>query len=148
MIDSFRFENFWLNEFYNRPVYYDDTWFETNHVALCYAKSKDRSSFAKGVFSHCDNIHADINLHKFGLREDWDEIKYDVMKEITAMRFVLYPDLAEKLIQTKGQDLIDGNNVDEHYWGMCNGVGENNYGKILMDIRDALIKQSEGNNDD
>ena len=141
MIDSFRFENFWLNKYYNRPVYYKDIWFKSNHVAICYEMCKDRSDYVKKVFSYCDNVHANINLNKIGIREDWDTVKNEIVLKVTASRFFQNDDLKEKLLATEGKELIYSNNVDEHYWGVCNGVGKNTYGKILMEIRDYLKEE-------
>jgi predicted NAD-dependent protein-ADP-ribosyltransferase YbiA (DUF1768 family) len=35
-------------------------------------------------------------------------------------------------------ELIEGNWWGDTYWGVCNGVGENHLGKLLMKIRDYL----------
>jgi predicted NAD-dependent protein-ADP-ribosyltransferase YbiA (DUF1768 family) len=45
------------------------------------------------------------------------------------------PDLLALLLATCETELVDDNDWDVTYWGVCNGVGENNLGKLLMKIR-------------
>lgn len=47
------------------------------------------------------------------------------------------PELRDKLIATGDAQLIEGNTWNDTYWGVCNGVGENHLGKLLMQIRDS-----------
>ncbi len=35
-------------------------------------------------------------------------------------------------------ELIEGNHWNDTFWGICNGNGENNLGKILMKIRHEI----------
>ena len=42
------------------------------------------------------------------------------------------------LIQTGDSVLIEGNTWGDRVWGVCNGVGENRLGRILMKIRSEL----------
>ena len=51
------------------------------------------------------------------------------------------PELREKLLDTGDAELIEGNWWNDTTWGVCNGVGENRLGKLLMQIR-AEIKDS------
>jgi hypothetical protein len=39
------------------------------------------------------------------------------------------------LLATGDMELIEDNDWDDTYWGVCNGAGENNLGKLLMKIR-------------
>ena len=49
-----------------------------------------------------------------------------------------YPDLQEKLLATGDAYLEEGNYWNDTTWGVCNGVGENRLGKILMQVRDEI----------
>ena len=49
-----------------------------------------------------------------------------------------YPELREQLLSTGDQELVEGNWWRDFYWGVCNGVGDNNLGKLLMKIRDDI----------
>ena len=71
------------------------------------------------------------------LREDWDEVKLQVMTNLIWMKFQV-PGLRLKLLATGDVELIEGNYWGDTYWGVCRGKGENNLGKILMNVRKVL----------
>jgi len=48
------------------------------------------------------------------------------------------PQLAKQLLDTKDFELIEGNTWGDTFWGVCSGKGQNNLGKILMQIRNEL----------
>ncbi|NWN81082.1 NADAR family protein, partial [Bacillus sp. (in: firmicutes)] len=52
--------------------------------------------------------------------------------------------LKNKLLQTGESILIEGNTWGDKIWGVCNGVGENKLGKILMKVRNELKEASDG----
>ncbi|MCY8564311.1 NADAR family protein [Bacillus sonorensis] len=52
--------------------------------------------------------------------------------------------LINKLLQTGESILIEGNTWGDKIWGVCNGVGENKLGKILMKVRNELKEASDG----
>ncbi|MCM1230243.1 MAG: NADAR family protein [Ruminococcus flavefaciens] len=76
------------------------------------------------------------------LRDDWDQIRDAVMWTCLVQKFEQHPDLVEKLIGTKTNMIIEGNSWGDCYWGVCNGVGENRLGYMLMQIRNYY----QGNN--
>ena len=47
-------------------------------------------------------------------------------------------ELKEMLISTGDEELIEGNHWHDVFWGICNGKGENNLGKILMQVRSEI----------
>jgi len=73
------------------------------------------------------------------LREDWNEVKNDVMYQVLKAKFS-DKNLRQKLIDTGDMELIEGNTWGDCYWGVDinSGVGENNLGKILMRLREEL----------
>lgn len=71
------------------------------------------------------------------LREDWESVKIDVMREILEEKFSI-PELRNKLKNTGKLKLIEGNHWGDTFWGVCNGKGQNNLGKLLMEIRDSI----------
>ena len=46
--------------------------------------------------------------------------------------------MMEKLILTGDSYLEEGNTWNDRYWGVCNGVGKNKLGEILMQVRKRL----------
>lgn len=72
------------------------------------------------------------------MRDDWDLIKDDVMYEVCLSKFLKNPILLQKLIDTGNEELVEGNTWGDRYWGVCDGVGKNHLGKILMRLRDEF----------
>lgn len=79
------------------------------------------------------------------LRSDWEDIKIFAMKDILKDKFK-NPKMREKLIATEDAELINGNNWHDNFWGNCtcsqciNIQGENNLGRLLMEIRNEYRK--------
>ena len=71
------------------------------------------------------------------LRPNWNEIKDMVMLSFIRAKFE-WPDLRKKLIDTGDAYLEEGNDWGDRIWGVCDGVGENRLGKILMQVRDEI----------
>lgn len=74
-------------------------------------------------------------------REDWDEVKVDIMRLLVTIKFSTHKDLAEMLVLTHPHELEETNHWGDVFWGVCDGVGENQLGKILMDVRDELMRK-------
>ena len=74
---------------------------------------------------------------KATLRKDWDIVKFKVMNFAVREKFK-DTDLANLLLMTGNEELIEGNYWNDVIWGICNGKGENHLGKILMAVRDEL----------
>lgn len=68
------------------------------------------------------------------LRKDWEEVKFDVMLNLLRKKFSVL-ELRQKLIDTDDAVLQERNNWNDRIWGICNGKGENNLGKLLMQVR-------------
>jgi ribA/ribD-fused uncharacterized protein len=81
---------------------------------------------------------------KVTMRPDWDKIKRHEMKCILRLKFSL-PGLKELLLQTGDGYLEETNHWGDTYWGVCNGVGQNNLGHVLMEIREELRNESNTN---
>ena len=74
------------------------------------------------------------------LRDDWEDVKDDIMADVIAFKFH-EPHLRSLLLQTAGQELIEGNAWGDTYWGvdLRTGRGENMLGKTLMAHRHNLL---------
>lgn len=75
---------------------------------------------------------------KLPIREDWDQVKISVMEQIVYEKFKQNKKLMKMLIETDNALLEEGNYWNDTFWGICNGIGENHLGKILMKIREKL----------
>lgn len=82
------------------------------------------------------------------LREDWEQVKDDVMRRAVHRKFETHRVLRELLLSTGEEELAE-NAPRDYYWGCGKtGTGKNMLGKILMEVRAALrdqdSKQSAG----
>jgi hypothetical protein len=78
------------------------------------------------------------------LREDWEEVKVQVMLTLLRNKFKI-PELRQKLIETTNQKLVEGNTWHDNVWGDCycdkcaHKHGRNLLGKLLMHVRQEII---------
>lgn len=77
--------------------------------------------------------------YKVNRRENFDEIKFDIMENALRAKFAQNPDAAELLKSTGDAILIKSCPVC-YNCGFGEGSGENRIGKILMQIRSELSK--------
>lgn len=70
-------------------------------------------------------------------RPDWQDIKDHVMYTVCSVKFE-DPVLQKMLLDTGDEELIEGNNWNDCYWGVCRGLGLNKLGQTLMQIRAEL----------
>lgn len=73
------------------------------------------------------------------IRSDWDHIKLPVMFGLLRLKFQK-PELKLLLISTSDSHLEEGNWWGDTFWGVCKGVGENNLGKLLMQVRQEITQ--------
>jgi len=126
-----------LSNFYPAPVNFEGETYPTSENAYQAAKSLDydeRRAFRGNVSAALSKKMG----RELELRPDWEEVKRDIMKKIVFNKFKYHPSLKEKLLATGDAELIEGNYWGDTYWGVCNGVGENHLGKILMEVREIL----------
>jgi hypothetical protein len=75
---------------------------------------------------------------KVSIRKDWEKIKISIMYNLVKQKFFNNSILKESLLSTGDEELIEGHTWNDTFWGICNGVGQNNLGKILMKIRNEI----------
>jgi N-glycosidase YbiA len=75
------------------------------------------------------------------LREDWLDVKEQVMKKGLILKFSQNPKLLDKLLETGDRELVE-NSPKDSYWGIgADRTGKNRLGVILMEIREEFRKQ-------
>lgn len=74
---------------------------------------------------------------RLDLRPDWEFIKDSVIEKALRIKFS-NPELRKALLDTGDEYLEEGNTWGDQYWGVCNGVGKNTLGKLLMKIRQEI----------
>jgi len=74
--------------------------------------------------------------------ENWHDIKDSVMTTLLESKFSNNnPLLLKKLLATNGMDLVEGNTWNDTYWGVCDGVGQNKLGKLLVAVRSKRLQE-------
>ncbi len=72
------------------------------------------------------------------LRDDWEDVKEDVMFRACMAKFSQHDELRDLLVGTDDAMLIE-NAPGDYYWGIGkDGSGKNRLGHILMLVRDEL----------
>lgn len=74
------------------------------------------------------------------LRSDWIDVRHEIMEDLVRRKFSQSPDLRARLLATSPARLIEGNDWEDRYWGVCRGEGENKLGEILMQVRREMLR--------
>lgn len=136
MIDKFSGKNRFLSNFWPAPIIYKGKKYYTVEHAYQASKTLDEDE-CEAIRLASTPGKAKRLGSKVTIQPDWDNIKYRIMKELVMLKFQI-PELAEKLLATNGQILVEGNIWGDTYWGVCDGIGNNHLGEILMMVRGKL----------
>jgi hypothetical protein len=131
--EDFRF----LSNFYERPFEYLGITYKCSEAAYQAAKFSDED-FRKRFenLNGAQSKKLGRGMH-WSYRNDWDQVKVQVMKDILRAKFQ-DKFLALLLLSTNGIDLVEVNTWNDRFWGVCHGRGENMLGKLLMELREEL----------
>ena len=137
VIDHFRGEFDWLSNFFQCQVEFEGMNFSNVEAAFQAAKCRDMKERER--FFGLSGGQSKRLGRRVELRSDWEDVKIDIMRQVLKSKFTQNPELREKLIATGDTELIEGNNWNDRFWGVCRGVGKNHLGKLLMEIRAELV---------
>lgn len=145
--DEFNIKGFfgsyrWLSNFHESPVYYNGILFLSSENAYQSAKCKNSDDIIKylGISpSQSKKISKTIESV-----DNWHDIKYDIMSSIVFDKFYRDLELRHLLLSTGNKYLEETNHWNDIYWGVCNGVGQNKLGLILMKVRDFWSIKDNG----
>lgn len=74
-------------------------------------------------------------------RGDWEKVRDAIMTRATWIKCKTYPEVAQALLDTEDQPIVETSNFD-YYWGCGRDTrGLNKYGKVLMAVRDRLRQE-------
>lgn len=136
IIDSFKNEYGFLSNFYPSPIKYNKKNYAT--VEHLYQASKTRIENQHEAIRSMPTPGTAKKLARMAiLRPDWINYRLLVMSAALNLKFEI-PELRKKLKETGDAELIEGNNWGDVYWGVCNNVGLNHLGNLLMEIRSTL----------
>ena len=125
-----------LSNYHFQPVEYDGVVYPTNEHAYQAAKTNDLKQ-RKEIAEALTPKEAKKLGQKVTMIANWDDIKINVMVLLTRQKFSHAP-LQDLLLATGDAELIEENTWNDTYWGVCNGVGTNHLGKVLMAVRASL----------
>lgn len=137
IINSFSGEYRFLSNFYPCSVELDGDVYTSVEHAYQAAKTFDIEERTVLRTTGPANIVKKLGK-RVTMRPDWDTVKVCVMANLVWQKFTNNTDLQAKLLSTGNKELVEGNWWHDTFWGVCNGVGENNLGKILMAVRNKL----------
>lgn len=142
-IEHFTGEYRWLSNFW--PVNIKMGKISYPSVENAYQAAKEMQFENRAKYTTCSPAEAKQFGKKANIDKRWDKFKLLIMEELISKKFE-NPELREKLLATGDSILIEGNNWGDGFWGVCNGVGENHLGRILMRTRDKIRKEEENVN--
>lgn len=141
MITSFTGDYRWLSNYSPHGFYIHGVLFKTNEHF--YQAMKTSNNEEKIKIINCNSPGAAKKLGQLcSLRDDWNNVKLDIMRIGLKNKFNQNPIIKQYLIDTGDEELIEGNYWKDTYWGVCDGKGENWLGKLLMELR-ANFKHME-----
>ena len=130
---DFRF----LSNFHEEEFEYDGLLWKSAEHAYMAAKTVDHLEIVN-IQKQPTPTSARREGQRVTLRPNWDLIKRGIMKDILRCKFAPNSMLAGMLKLTAPAVLVEANWWNDRYWGECRGYGENQLGKILMEIRNEL----------
>lgn len=134
-INGFFGEFRFLSNFYPAMVIFEGFVYPTVEHAYQAAKTLDEEERKKIRYAKTPRDAKALG-YKVKWRSDWNDVRVSIMRELLIKKFST-DDFKRALATTQGFTLIERNNWGDVFWGVCNGVGENILGKLLMEIRDG-----------
>jgi ribA/ribD-fused uncharacterized protein len=146
IIDAFRGEYRFLSNFWPCYVNFGDLVYPSTEHAYQSAKVED--PVIKARIRDCSTpaqAKEYLGIHNIQPGPTWDiNKKLEVMEQLQMIKFGgSQPLLTRVLLATGDALLVEGNTWNDTFWGVCNNNGENNLGKILMQVRTDLFKKKE-----
>ena len=132
----------WLSNFHLCPVFYSFLEFPSSENAFQAAKFMlpERAQFRSCTPKEAKKLGSVLKMMR--TPEEWDKDRVKIMKVVLLDKFRRNADLAAKLLATEDKYLEETNWWGDKFWGVCNGVGENMLGKLLMEVRRELAKSA------
>jgi ribA/ribD-fused uncharacterized protein len=126
------------------PVYYEGTLYPSVTHAFHAARSTDENT--KKAILNADSFKTVGNIaRRINDPEKWELRRLKVMEMLVRDKFRRSKELQEKLKATTGRELIMTYNEESSgnlFWGVVNGKGQNQLGRILSKIREDLMPSS------
>ncbi len=144
IINGFRGEHRFLSNFWPCYLEYKNLVYPTTEHA--YQAAKVANLQIKELIKDCPTPAAAkdyLETNHIKPDPDWTvDGKLLIMEQLQVIKFGgKEPLLTRALLGTSDAELVEENNWNDTFWGVCENAGENNLGKILMKVRQELIWQ-------
>ena len=128
-----------FSNFSKHGVELDGLWWKTAEHYFQAQKFEDQEYKEKIRIAPDPKTAANLGRsRKIPIREDWEEIKDEVMRKAVMKKFKTHAKLCELLINTGTQSIVE-NAPGDYYWGCsADGLGKNKLGQILQEVRHEL----------
>jgi len=136
----FRDKYWFLSNFFPVNIEFEGVIYPSVEHAYVAAKTLDIP--ARSLLLSLTAGQAKRSGRKLEIRSDWDEIRISVMGRLVAQKFLTNPDLASLLLAID-EPIIEHNDWGDTFWGVCEGIGRNEFGKILERIKIDLVKREK-----
>ena len=142
MIVEFDGQYAFLSNFYSSPFIYEGIVYPTNEHFFQAMKTLDIDERKKIAAAKTPGLAKRMGRN-VQLRSDWEKVKVYYMELGLRLKFANKA-LAEKLIATGDEELVEGNWWCDQTWGSCNcskhirTPGRNLLGMLLMELRKEL----------
>jgi ribA/ribD-fused uncharacterized protein len=145
-VTSFQGDYRFLSNFWPCSIWWKGLLYPTLEHA--YAASKTEDPAIKAMIQSCPTpgeAKEYMGLHGIAADPGWTrEKKLDLMHELLVLKFSgREPLLTRALLLTSDAELVEGNDWDDRFWGVCDGTGENNLGQLLMQVRQQLRDEKQ-----
>jgi ribA/ribD-fused uncharacterized protein len=145
-IERFDGEYRFLSNFWPAPVWLDTVQYPTVEHAYQAAKFRNEVPYTQSqtlrqaIFACKTPAEAKrlAKRYKTMVRLDWAKIRYNLMNHLVYQKFTQHKHLGDMLRATGTAELVEGNWWGDTYWGVCNGIGSNWLGVILMNVRSEI----------
>ena len=149
MIDCFDGHWAFLSNFYWNEIEFEDITYPTNEHFFQAMKTLDIDE--RRAIANCRTPGQAKRMgRRVALRSDWEVVKESVMLEGLCLKFA-DEQLADWLLETGDEELVEGNDWSDNFWGVCHcekcrkqGIqGKNRLGHLLMKVR-SMIREERG----
>lgn len=102
-----------------------------NSIEAAFQAQKDPKRAVE--FTALNGFEAKRLGKQVALRADWEEVKLTIMEDLLRIKF------SDKVLRQWlcqiNEPIVEDNHWHDTYWGMCNGRGQNNLGKLIEKIK-------------
>lgn len=145
MIVEFDGQYAFLSNFYPSPFIHEGIVYPTNEHFFQAMKTLDIDERKKIAAAETPGLAKRMGRN-VQLRSDWEKVKVYYMELGLRLKFANKA-LAEKLIATGDEELVEGTKWHDNEWGSCscsrcvNILGKNKLGNLLMKVRKELLDE-------